>query len=86
VNLPVWGCLDTPGFVEHYQDNRLVWRVSGTELSPGQEPFVTNGFFGEAKGFLDRLRTGTPQRDTLASALASVQFAEALGAGRPSFP
>lgn len=86
VNLPVWGCLDSPGFVEHYQDNRCVWRISGAELSPGQEPFVTNGFFGEAKGFLDRLRAGTPQRDTLASALASVQLAEALGTGRTDFP
>jgi predicted dehydrogenase len=86
VHLPVWGCLDSPGSVEHYQDNRCVWRVNGAELSPTQEPFVTNGFFAETKGFLDRVRQGRPQRDTLASALVSAQFADALGAGREHFP
>lgn len=86
VNLPVWGCLDTPGVVEHYHDNRCVWRVTGAELSPTQEPFVTNGFFAEAKEFLDRVRQGRPQRDTLESALASARFADALGAGRENFP
>jgi predicted dehydrogenase len=78
LHLPVWGCLDTPGFLEHFQKGALVSKVSGDEVSESPEPFVANGFFDELKTFLDGVRSKVKLTDDLTSSVDSLRLAEAL--------
>lgn len=84
--LPVWGCLDTPGSLEHYHQNKCVQKIKGDELAGGQERHVTNGFYGEIKSFLDHVRRGEAPPDTLTSALGGMELAEALAKGQTQIP
>lgn len=68
-----------PGFLECYEGGRLTMRVENDPETPAE---VLSGFHGEAKAFVDALRSGRPPTPGLREALRSVQIAEAVQQGR----
>lgn len=59
VNIPIWGYgYDIPGELTHIQENRMITKVSGTDVSESDEMYVTNGFYGENKEFFDNVKSG----------------------------
>lgn len=51
INLPVWGCLDSPGVLEYYQGGVLKNRIVGNEVAESDDIFMTNGFYAENENF-----------------------------------
>ena len=69
-NTPIWAeGYDKPGELLHIQNGKTVRRISGAELCPSDEVYMTNGFYNENKVFFDNVRAGRKCADDLADAL-----------------
>ena len=78
LNVPVWGCMDSPGRLLHVGKNKAVSDFSGLDLCSSQEMYETNGFYGEDASFFDTIRAGKKPVDDVKSALQSVEVAECI--------
>ena len=78
LKLPIWNGLDMPGELQHIEKGRLVSSVSGLEVSPCQEMYVTDGFYAENKAFFDAVKAGRKSANDIESALQSVRIAQAI--------
>ncbi|WP_158629922.1 Gfo/Idh/MocA family protein [Cohnella sp. AR92] len=74
--LPFWTSGDSPGEAERYRGNERIERWLGDE--DGAEDDIVNGFYAENASFLDHLRAGTRPEHDAASAVQSVELAEAV--------
>ncbi len=79
MNTPIWDGFDAPGELVHIHNGTPVSRVSGKDLVSGDAMFETNGFYDEDQAFFDCVRAGKQSPDDAASALQSVEIAEAIG-------
>lgn len=76
--LPVWNSIDSPGRVLHFEKNRQVAEVYGTDISEGTELFETNGFYNENAAFFDSIRNGNKISADVSTALQSVEIADCI--------
>jgi len=77
VDLPVWGARDG-GSIEVYKDDKLIRRLSGKALPGGSEMFINNGFYDQAKSFLQDIAEGRAPRDSLGTAKTASLLAECM--------
>jgi myo-inositol 2-dehydrogenase / D-chiro-inositol 1-dehydrogenase len=68
-----------PGFLHCYDGNQLALSVDNNQ--DRQPPEVVSGFYGESAQFITCLLQGTPPGPDLASALRSLEIAEAVDRG-----
>lgn len=75
VRVPMWGGVDSPGRLEHFEGGRLRMEASG---EPDAEPFVLGGFYAEYEAFLDDLAAGRTPSPSLRESRQSVAVAERI--------
>nr|MDD6335359.1 Gfo/Idh/MocA family oxidoreductase [bacterium] len=73
--------MDDDGCLAHWQDGKLVEMLHGRELVPGNEHFITNGFYNENAMFIDQLLKGEKVTGGMAEgALDPMRIADAIRA------
>ena len=78
LRMPIWNGLDMPGELQHMKKTRLISSLSGLDVSPCHDMYVTDGFYAENKAFFDTVRAGTKSANDIRSALQSVEIADAI--------
>lgn len=75
VQVPMWGGIDSPGHLEHFEGGRLRARVTGDAAA---EPFVLGGFYAEYEAFLGDVAAGRTPSPGLRESRQSVAVAERI--------
>ncbi|MBR3108418.1 MAG: Gfo/Idh/MocA family oxidoreductase [Clostridia bacterium] len=78
LRMPIWNGNDMPGEIQHMEKAKLVSSLSGLDVNPCQDMYVTDGFYAENKAFFDTVRAGTKSANDIRSALQSVEIADAI--------
>jgi len=75
LQIPMWGGVDSPGHVRHFENGRLSAQSSG---ETDAEPFVLGGFYAEYEAFLGDLAAGRTPSPGLRESRQSVAVAERI--------
>ena len=78
LNIPVWGEFDSPGQIQHFFQNKLVYQISGNQLPGGTETYISNGFYGETAAFLNAVRNDAPATGDIHDARQAVAVADCI--------
>lgn len=78
MNLPIWNAADFPGSLVHYEKGRLAEDISGREITPEQDLYITNGFYSENESFFNDIKAGRKPAGDLRSVLQSVEVADSI--------
>jgi predicted dehydrogenase len=84
LKIPMWGAVDSPGSLEHFEAGRLVERISGGQEGP-QEAYALGGFYDEYVAFLGDLAAGRTPSPSLRQSRQSVEIAEQIRLRRSEF-
>jgi hypothetical protein len=74
VTIPMWGGIDSPGHLRHFDGGRLRADIKGDDA----EPFVLGGFHAEYEAFLGDLAAGRTPSPGLRESRQSVAVAERI--------
>jgi predicted dehydrogenase len=75
VHVPMWGGVDSPGRLWHFEDGQLHAEAAGEQSA---EPFVLGGFYSEYEAFLGDLAAGRTPSPGLRESRQSVAVAERI--------
>jgi hypothetical protein len=75
LQIPMWGGVDSPGHLRHFDGGRLRAHSAG---EPDAEPFVLGGFYAEYDAFLGDLTAGRTPSPGLRESRQSVAVAERI--------
>ncbi len=76
LNLPIWNAFDTPGKLQHVKKGKVVFEITGQEVSSCDEEYVLNGFYGENASFFDDIKAGRRPEGSLETSRQSVEVAD----------
>jgi hypothetical protein len=75
LHIPMWGGVDSPGELRHFDGGRLCAHASGEAGAP---PFVLGGFYAEHESFLGDVAAGRTPSPGLRESRQSVAVAERI--------
>jgi predicted dehydrogenase len=78
LRVPMWGAVDSPGRLEHYEGGAKVDDVAGAAPAEAPPAWELGGFYGEYEAFLGDLQAGRAPAPTLRDARQSVAIAAAV--------
>jgi hypothetical protein len=84
LQVPMWGALDSPGRLQHFEKGVLAGEWSGG-ASGANAPFELGGFYAEYEAFLGDLAAGKTPSPSLREARQSVLIAEQIRQRRSEF-
>ncbi len=76
LNIPMWGGHDAPGDLYHYENDKLIEHINGSELYPDNDLPTMGGFYDQMKYFIESIKYKTPLKPTVADSLQSMIVAE----------
>jgi predicted dehydrogenase len=76
LHVPMWGAVDSPGRLQHFEGGALASECSGDAAGTGTTPFELGGFYAEYEAFLGDLAAGRAPTPTLRDSRQSVEVAE----------
>jgi hypothetical protein len=82
----MWGGVDSPGRLQHFDGGRLVEDIGGDVAGDGTGLFELGGFYRETAAFLDGLESGRPTFPTLRDSRQSVEVAECIRCRSAAYP
>ena len=85
LQVPIWGGVDSPGRLLHYEGGRLAEDVAGDRCGDGTGLFELGGFYRETAAFLDALAEGRSPSPGLRESRQSVEIAECIRARRDEY-
>ena len=85
LQVPMWGGVDSPGRLLHYEGGRLAEDVAGDRCGDGTGLFELGGFYRETAAFLDALAEGRPPSPGLRESRQSVEIAERIRERRDEY-
>jgi len=85
VEIPIWDGPDSPGFIRHFKDGKLLREKKGNELGAGTEMFVSNGFYAQLCVFLECIRDSKPAVNDIFTALNSISVSDCVAARKGEF-
>lgn len=84
LQMPMRNCYDWPGKLVHIKQNCVAAELSGKEISDGEEPFETGGFYYENASFFDLLISGQKPQE-IETTVQSVEVAECIRKRLPEY-
>jgi len=78
LQVPMWGGVDSPGRLQHFQNGTLVADLSGESVGDGTALFELGGFYREYAAFLEDVEGGRPPSPGLRESRQSVEVAERI--------
>ncbi|WP_138750897.1 Gfo/Idh/MocA family protein [Paenibacillus sinopodophylli] len=78
MKLPFWTSHDSPGSLELWSNNECTANWKGEAVAGSDEAYIINGFYEENAGFFDDIRAGRKPVGGIASAIQTVEVAEAV--------
>ena len=85
LQVPMWGGVDSPGRLLHFEKGTLVADLSGETVGDGPALFELGGFYREYAAFLDDLEGGRAPSPGLREARQSVEVAERMSTRSVSY-
>jgi predicted dehydrogenase len=85
LHVPMWGGVDSPGRLWHFQGGKLVADLGGDRCGDGTGLFELGGFYRETVAFLDALAAGRDPTPGLAESRQSVEIAERMRERRAEY-
>jgi predicted dehydrogenase len=85
LHVPMWGGVDSPGRLWHFQGGKLVADLGGDRCGDGTGLFELGGFYRETVAFLDALAAGRDPTPGLAESRQSVEIAERIRERRSEY-
>jgi predicted dehydrogenase len=86
LQVPMWGGVDSPGRLQHFENGRLVADLSGETVGDGIALFELGGFYREYAAFLDDVEGGRLPSPGLRESRQSVEVAERIRNRSPAYP
>jgi len=86
LQIPMWGGVDSPGRLQHFDGGRLAEDVRGDAGGDGTGLFELGGFYRETAAFLDALESGLRPFPTLRDSRQSVEVAECIRGRSAAYP
>jgi predicted dehydrogenase len=80
LHVPMWGGVDSPGRLQHFEDGKLVADLSGDVVGDGTALHELGGFYREYVAFLDDLQAGRLPSPGLRESRQSVEVAARIRA------
>ncbi|WP_141501561.1 Gfo/Idh/MocA family protein [Paenibacillus luteus] len=78
LKLPFWTSHDSPGGAQLWKSNQRTTYWNGAAVAGSEDPYVINGFYDENAEFFNDIRAGRQPSGGIASAIQSVEVAEAV--------
>jgi predicted dehydrogenase len=85
LQVPMWGAVDSPGRLRHFEKGALRGEWLGDALAGGTTPFELGGFYAEYEAFLLDLAAGQRPAPSLRESRQSVEVAEQIRHRRSEF-
>jgi predicted dehydrogenase len=85
LQVPMWGAVDSPGRLDHFEKGALAARCLGDAVSGGGTAFELGGFYAEYEAFLGDLTAGRTPSPTLGESRQSIEVAEQIRHRRSEF-